>query len=207
MKDQATFLAAMTQLPDLFALLVGAGTETLAATHNVVRLGRRNDVPRLFAAADFVVSSSRFGEGFSNALGEGMACGLPAVATDVGDAKLIVGDTGLVVPPGDPHALAAAIRTLAGEFSGGEGGTREQSPRPYRGKLRARQRRPAPRGTIRFARPIARLNLPRRTAFRSEVLQMAWRMWQEGAELHTIQGGWAYEPRGKFLRCGRADLS
>ncbi len=115
MKDHATFLAAMAQLPDVSALLVGAGTENLPAARNLVRLGRRSDVARLFTAADFVVSSSRFGEGFSNALGEGMACGLPAVATDVGDAKLIVGDTGLVVPPGDPDAFAAAIRTLAGE--------------------------------------------------------------------------------------------
>jgi glycosyltransferase involved in cell wall biosynthesis len=115
MKDHAAFLAAMAQLPEVSALLVGAGTEDLPAAHNVIRLGRRQDVARLFAAADFVVSSSRFGEGFSNVLGEGMACGLPAIATDVGDAKLIVGDTGVVVPPEDPVALAAGIRTLAGE--------------------------------------------------------------------------------------------
>jgi glycosyltransferase involved in cell wall biosynthesis len=115
MKDHAAFLAAMAHLPDVSALLVGAGTESLPGAHNVIRLGRRHDVARLFAAADFVVSSSRFGEGFSNVLGEGMACGLPAIATDVGDAKFIVGDTGVVVPPEDPVALAAGIRTLAGE--------------------------------------------------------------------------------------------
>jgi glycosyltransferase involved in cell wall biosynthesis len=115
MKDHATFLAAMRQLPGLSALLVGAGTENLPAAGNLIRLGRRHDVARLFAAADFVVSSSRFGEGFSNALGEGMACGLPAITTDVGDGKRIVGDTGLVVPPSDPAALAAAARALAAE--------------------------------------------------------------------------------------------
>jgi glycosyltransferase involved in cell wall biosynthesis len=115
MKDQATFLAAMAGLPEILALMVGAGTENLSVGRNVVRLGRRDDVRRLLAAADFVVSSSRFGEGFSNALAEGMACGLPPVATDVGDARVIAGDTGLVVPPEDPDALAAAIRTLAGE--------------------------------------------------------------------------------------------
>jgi glycosyltransferase involved in cell wall biosynthesis len=115
MKDHATFLAAMAELPAVSALLVGAGTETLAAAPNLLRLGRRTDVARLFAAADFVVSSSRFGEGFSNALGEGMACALPAITTDVGDAKLIVGDTGVVVPPGDPGALSAAISRLVSE--------------------------------------------------------------------------------------------
>jgi glycosyltransferase involved in cell wall biosynthesis len=116
MKDHGSFLAAMAALPDLSALVVGTGTEKLSAAPNLFRLGRRCDVARLFAGADFVVSSSRFGEGFSNVLAEGMACGLPAVATDVGDAKLIVGDTGLVVPPGSPDALAAAIRTLAAEL-------------------------------------------------------------------------------------------
>jgi glycosyltransferase involved in cell wall biosynthesis len=115
MKDHGSFLAAMAKLPDLSAVLLGAGTENLPAARNVRRLGRRHDVARLFAAADFVVSSSRFGEGFSNVLAEGMACGLPAVATDVGDAKRIVGDTGIVVPPESPDALAAAIRTLAAE--------------------------------------------------------------------------------------------
>jgi glycosyltransferase involved in cell wall biosynthesis len=115
MKDQGSFLAAMAELPELHALLIGTGTENLPAARNILRLGRRHDVPRLSAAADFVVSSSSFGEGFSNALAEGMACGLPAIATDVGDARLIVGDSGLVVPPGNPAALAAAIRTLAQE--------------------------------------------------------------------------------------------
>src|SRR5712691_12524544 len=102
----------MAQLPGLRALLIGAGTENLPAAPNILRLGRRADVARLLAASDIVVSSSAFGEGFSNALAEGMACGLPAVATDVGDAGAIVGDAGLIVPPGDPCALAAAIRTL-----------------------------------------------------------------------------------------------
>ena len=115
MKDHGNFLAAMAALPDVSALLVGAGTENFAPAPNLFRLGRRCDVGRLLAAADFVVSSSRFGEGFSNVLAEGMACGLPAIATDVGDAKLIVGDTGLVVAPESPQALAAAIRTLAAE--------------------------------------------------------------------------------------------
>jgi glycosyltransferase involved in cell wall biosynthesis len=117
MKDHGSFLAAMQKLPDLRAVLIGAGTEYLPAAANIVRLGRRNDVARLMAAADIVVSSSRFGEGFSNALAEGMACGLTAIATDVGDARLIVGDTGHVVPAEDPAALAAAIRALAQDLA------------------------------------------------------------------------------------------
>ncbi|HEY7247953.1 MAG TPA: glycosyltransferase [Xanthobacteraceae bacterium] len=115
MKDHGTFLAAMAQLPDVHALLIGAGTENLATSCNVFRLGRRRDVARLLPAADFIASSSRFGEGFSNALAEGMACGLPGIATEVGDARLIVGETGMVVPCEDAPAMAAAIKTLAEE--------------------------------------------------------------------------------------------
>jgi glycosyltransferase involved in cell wall biosynthesis len=115
MKDHASFLQAMAHIPDVRALLIGTDTEELPDMPNVVRLGRRDDIPALLPAADFVVSSSAFGEGFSNAIAEGMACGLPAIATAVGDAAEIIGDTGVIVPPRDPRALAAAIAALAAE--------------------------------------------------------------------------------------------
>jgi glycosyltransferase involved in cell wall biosynthesis len=115
MKDHANFASALAELPEIIGLLVGAGTEALPEQYNTRRLGLREDVSRVFAAADAVVSSSAFGEGFSNVLAEGMACGLPAISTDVGDARAIVGETGIIVPPRDSYALAAAIRVLAHE--------------------------------------------------------------------------------------------
>lgn len=109
MKDHAGMLKAMERLPHVHALLIGTGTEALADSPNIHGLGCRDDVPELLAACDAIVSSSAFGEGFSNALAEGLASGLPAVATDVGDARLVVGPAGAVVPPGDPVALADAL--------------------------------------------------------------------------------------------------
>jgi glycosyltransferase involved in cell wall biosynthesis len=109
MKDHATFLKAMAQVPEATALLVGSRTNRLEVPPNVRTLGLRRDMPRLYAAADIVVSASAFGEGFSNAIAEGMSAGLLPIVTDVGDARRIVGETGPVVPPGDPSALAGAI--------------------------------------------------------------------------------------------------
>lgn len=78
-----------------------------------ILLGRRKDVARLTAALDVAVSSS-CGEGFSNSIGEAMACSVPCVVTDVGDSATVVADTGTVVPSGDPAALAAAMQGMAG---------------------------------------------------------------------------------------------
>ncbi len=113
MKDHAAMLDVAAQLPHIEAVLVGKGTENLKVPANVRALGLRHDVARLCAAADIVVSTSRFGEGFSNALAEGMSCGLVPVATDVGDARSIVGDTGHIVAPGDIKGLVAKIQEEA----------------------------------------------------------------------------------------------
>jgi len=68
-----------------------------------------------YSALDILTSASIYGEGFSNVLGEGMACGTPCVATRVGDAERILGQTGITVAPGDPKALSAAWQVLLDE--------------------------------------------------------------------------------------------
>jgi len=132
MKDHTTFLAAARLTTKAEArvhfLLAGQGVTpdnpalaaelTDAFASRVHLLGQRDDIPRLMAALDVLACSSSFGEGFPNAVAEAMACGVPCVVTDVGDAATIVGETGIVVPRQDPEALAAGLRTLVAMDAG-----------------------------------------------------------------------------------------
>jgi glycosyltransferase involved in cell wall biosynthesis len=136
MKDHATLLAAMAKVPQVRGLLVGAGTERLHVPENVCALGLRRDLERIYATADIVVSSSAFGEGFSNAVAEGMSVGLIPVATDVGDAREIIGDTGELVVPNDAEALASALAAAA------SGTPKELLARGMRARVRVVQRFP-----------------------------------------------------------------
>lgn len=113
MKDHDAFLTVMEGLPNVYGIMVGAGTPNLRPLPNVRALGLRHDIECLYAAADIVVSTSAFGEGFSNAIAEGMSAELVPVATDVGDALLIIGEAGRIVARRDLAALTAAIAAEA----------------------------------------------------------------------------------------------
>jgi glycosyltransferase involved in cell wall biosynthesis len=77
-------------------------------------IGVRNDVPDLLAASDFSILPSHE-EGFSNAIIEAMAAGLPLAVTDVGGnpEAVVDGETGIIVPAKSPAPLGAAIERLA----------------------------------------------------------------------------------------------
>ena len=123
-KDHRNLIEALallkTKIDNFACFLIGRGLdqnntslikkiESLELPKHILLLGQRNDIPKVMNSLDVHVLSSSFGEAFPNVLAEAMACGTPCVTTDVGDARLIVGETGWVVPPSQPKALADAI--------------------------------------------------------------------------------------------------
>ena len=126
LKDHLNFLraAAMLQvrMPEVHFLLCGdhvergnaaldSAVDSLGVRERCHLLGPRRGITRIQASLDLATSSS-ISEAFPLALGEAMACGVPCVATDVGDSSAIVGETGRVIPPRTPDALAGAWQEL-----------------------------------------------------------------------------------------------
>ena len=122
-KDLGTFLAAAVlvrkSLPEVRFAIVGDGEARTSLQEEAARLGLsgvaffhgwRRDMAAVFGDLDVVVNSSR-NEGTPVALIEALAAGLPVVATRVGGTPDLLGDgaRGLLVPAGDPAALAAAV--------------------------------------------------------------------------------------------------
>jgi len=134
MKDQLSLLRAcgllVGRVPHLRVVAAGRDMERMGevlpgALEPIRTLGSRLlllpeqiDVAQLMPAFDAFVLSSAWGEGFPNVLGEAMATGVPCVATDIGDSREIVGDTGIIVPPRSPDQLALAILALASKGTG-----------------------------------------------------------------------------------------
>jgi len=121
MKNHLGWLQAFRMLVDdglpVHCVMVGTGVAEPdgplatavreAGLNAAVTLLPPTDAPEtLYPALDLLVMPSLWGEGFPNVVGEAMACGVPALVTDVGDAACVVGDTGFV-------ALAAAPPMLA----------------------------------------------------------------------------------------------
>jgi glycosyltransferase involved in cell wall biosynthesis len=100
----------------------------------VLLLGERADISNLSRAFDLHVLAS-ISEGFPNVIAETMLSGTPNVATDVGDAKAIVGETGWIAPPGAPDNLAAAIGEAYEEW--------KRAPARWRKRREAARRRVA----------------------------------------------------------------
>ncbi|CCG40529.1 glycosyltransferase [Magnetospirillum molischianum] len=134
MKNHPGFLAAAAWAaaiePRLRFVLIGRGTDDphfgivseidrLGVRDRTCVLGERRDVGHLLNGLDSLVSASTFGEGLSNAIGEAMAAAVPCIVTDVGDAAILVAETGFVVPPADDQALGEAILRMARLSSAG----------------------------------------------------------------------------------------
>ncbi len=120
-KDFWTLVRALALLPSGSCRLrvAGDGPERAALSEEIRRLGLdgavellgdRDDIAELLRESQLFVLSSR-SEGMPMSVLEAMACGVPVVASAVGGIPELVvdGETGLVVEPGDPEALAAAI--------------------------------------------------------------------------------------------------
>jgi glycosyltransferase involved in cell wall biosynthesis len=131
-KDHSNLLRALSIIRrngvEFYCLLIGQGLdqgntriiaeiEKLELDKSVLLLGSISNIPEVMSALDLHISSSSFGEAFPNVVAESMACSTPCIVTNVGDAPLIVGDTGWVVPPCNSESLANVIAVAIEEMN------------------------------------------------------------------------------------------
>ena len=148
-KDHLNLLKALSIIRskniNFFCVLVGSNIDKknvnliseirrLQLSKNVKLLGQNNNIFEVMNGLDVYIQSSSYGEGFPNVVAESMACGTPCVVTDVGDASLIVGKNGWVVPPNNAFKLAASI-----EKSLYEVGTKRWNKRSNQARLRIKE--------------------------------------------------------------------
>ncbi|MBF0382001.1 MAG: glycosyltransferase [Magnetococcales bacterium] len=130
-KEHPTFLKAAAHLKEEYSNLrficIGSGSAVytdqlkkmatdLGLDGTLIWTGEFQDMAMAQNGLDIAVSASS-SEGFSNTIGEAMACGVPCVVTDVGDSAKIVGDCGVVVAAGDYMALANGLKSLLSKES------------------------------------------------------------------------------------------
>jgi glycosyltransferase involved in cell wall biosynthesis len=116
MKDHGTLIKAFSNIkaiyPDLTLILAGLGTEIYSNKKGIIALGSYKNIRSVYTASDVIISSSAFGEGFSNALGEGMSAGLIPISTNVGDSQYIIDAAGIIIPSKNVSKLTEAIKVL-----------------------------------------------------------------------------------------------
>lgn len=123
----SAFQLVRNEFNNVHLLLVGSGNEERQQKvelmiadsklqNQVTFIPREDDIVKIYRLIDLHVLSSSFGEGFPNVLGEAMACGVPCVATDVGDSKIIIGETGWITPPRDVISFASNVLEAITEF-------------------------------------------------------------------------------------------
>lgn len=108
------------QIPDVHLILFGREMDPqnpfwqkqanlgLVPSDRIHLVGEQSNPALWLSSLDLLVSPS-LSEGFPNTIGEAMACGVPCVATDAGDSAHLIGDTGRIVPVGDPDALSRSV--------------------------------------------------------------------------------------------------
>ena len=148
-KDHLNLLNALSLIKEkninFFCTLVGSNIDKknfsliseikrLKLSNSVKLLGQSDNILQVMNGLDIFVQSSSYGEGFPNVVAESMACGTPCIVTDVGDAGLIIGKTGWVVPPNNPNNLAKAIEKALNEMR-----TKNWNKRRNKARLRIKE--------------------------------------------------------------------